>query len=106
MSDPFIQTNLDIPTGLDSDPQESAEWRDAFHAVLQTAGPDRIRELMDMMSALARDPSVGWQPVRGTPYVNTSPPSQQIAFPGDLAIEERLASLMRWNALADRKSVV
>ena len=25
---------------------------------------------------------------------------QQPAFPGDLAIEERLASLMRWNALA------
>jgi len=100
MSDPFIQHHLDKPTGLDSDPQESAEWRDALHAVLQSAGPDRVRELMDMLSVLARDPSVGWQPARGTPYVNSIPPSQQPAFPGDLAIEERLASLMRWNALA------
>ncbi len=49
---------------------------------------------------MARDPAVGWQPVRGTPYVNTLPLSQQTAFPGDLALEERLASLMRWNALA------
>ena len=39
MSDPFIQHHLDTPIGLDSDPQESAEWRDAFHAVLQAAGP-------------------------------------------------------------------
>jgi pyruvate dehydrogenase E1 component len=56
--------------------------------------------LMDMLSALARDPSVAWQPVRGTPYVNSIPASQQPVFPGDLAVEERLASLMRWNALA------
>jgi pyruvate dehydrogenase E1 component len=34
-----------------------------------------------------------------TPYVNTIA-VEQPPFPGDLAIEERLASLMRWNALA------
>ena len=100
MSDPSIQHHFDQPAWLDSDPQESAEWHDSFRAVLQAAGPERVRELMDMLSALARDPSVAWQPVRGTPYVNSIPSSQQPVFPGDLAIEERLASLMRWNALA------
>ncbi len=100
MSDPSIHQQLAAAAPADSDPQESAEWRDAFRAVLQAAGPARARELMDMLSAMARDPSVAWQPVRGTPYVNTIPASQQPAFPGDLAIEERLASLMRWNALA------
>ena len=35
-----------------------------------------------------------------TPYVNSIPVDQQPPFPGDLAIEEKLASLMRWNALA------
>ncbi len=62
--------------------------------------PTRVRELMDMLGTLARDPSIGWQPTHGTPYVNTIPATQQAAFPGDLAIEERLGSLMRWNALA------
>ena len=100
MSDPSIQHHLDQSTGPDSDTQESAEWRDALQAVHQVAGPERVRELMDMLSALARDPSIAWQPVRGTPYVNSIPTSQQPVFPGDLAIEERLASLMRWNALA------
>jgi len=95
MSDPFIHQHLDKPIGLDSDPQESAEWRDAFHAVLQVAGPDRVRELMDMLSALARNPAIGWQPARGTPYINSIAPSQQPSFPGDLAIEERLGRVWR-----------
>ncbi|RYF77271.1 MAG: alpha-ketoglutarate dehydrogenase, partial [Comamonadaceae bacterium] len=43
---------------------------------------------------------LGWQPELATPYANTIGVDQQPVFPGDLAIEERLASLMRWNALA------
>ena len=99
MSDPSIQPHLDL-SAVDHDPLESAEWRDALLSVLRTAGPARVRQLMDMLAAMARDPSVGWQPARGTPYVNTIAAAQQPPFPGDLAIEERLASLMRWNALA------
>ena len=97
MSDPAIQPFL---SPVDADPQETAEWRDALASVLQAAGPQRVRELMNMLAATARDPSIGWQPTWGTPYVNTIPVNQQPPFPGDLAIEERLASLMRWNALA------
>ena len=100
MSDPSIQPHLDLSAAADHDPLESAEWRDALLSVLRTDGPARVRQLMDMLSAMARDPSVGWQPARGTPYVNTIAAAQQPPFPGDLAVEERLASLMRWNALA------
>ena len=49
---------------------------------------------------LARQQRMGWQPELNTPYVNTIAVEDQSPFPGDLAIEERLASLMRWNALA------
>jgi pyruvate dehydrogenase E1 component len=98
MSDSSIQQHL-LPAA-DSDPEETVEWRDALASVLRVAGPQRVHELMDMLAAMARDPSVAWQPVRGTPYVNTIPASAQPPFPGDLGIEERLASLMRWNALA------
>ncbi|MFT3666708.1 alpha-ketoglutarate dehydrogenase [Piscinibacter sp.] len=84
----------------DADTLETAEWRDALASLLRAAGAQRVREIMDMLAAAARAPEVGWQPALGTPYVNTIPASRQPAFPGDLAIEERLASLMRWNALA------
>ncbi|WP_414703054.1 alpha-ketoglutarate dehydrogenase [Polaromonas sp. UBA4122] len=85
---------------IDSDPRESTEWRDALMSLLQTSGPERTRQILDMLDAMARDPKIAWQPARGTPYVNTIPVDRQPAFPGDLAMEERLSSLVRWNALA------
>src|SRR5437868_6022690 len=99
MNDTSIQQYLGTME-TDSDPQETAEWRDALASLLAVAGPQRVREVLDMLAAEGRDPKIGWQPALGTPYVNTIPVDRQPAFPGDLAIEERLASLMRWNALA------
>jgi pyruvate dehydrogenase E1 component len=88
------------PEGLDLDPSETAEWREAFLALVATEGPARARFILDQLAALARDPHVAWSPELVTPYVNTIPVDQQPAFPGDLAIEEKLGSIMRWNALA------
>ncbi len=84
----------------DSDPHETAEWRDAFLALVQTQGPARARQMLDELARLARGQRVAWQPELNTPYINTIAVEDQPAFPGDLAVEERLASLMRWNALA------
>lgn len=86
--------------GGDIDPAETAEWRDAFLALVATHGPARARFMLDQLAVLARSPLVGWSPELVTPYVNTVAVEKQPAFPGDLAIEEKLASLMRWNALA------
>ena len=88
------------PLAGDADPQETAEWRDAFQALVATAGPERARFILDELAALARDPRIGWSPELVTPYVNSIPVQRQPVFPGDLALEERLASVMRWNALA------
>jgi pyruvate dehydrogenase E1 component len=84
----------------DIDPQETAEWRDAFQALVATQGPERARFILDQLALQAQATRVDWQPETITPYVNTIDVQQQPSFPGDLAIEERLASLMRWNALA------
>ncbi|WP_295983008.1 alpha-ketoglutarate dehydrogenase [uncultured Variovorax sp.] len=84
----------------DPDPAETAEWRDAFVALAQTQGPQRARQMLAELARLARQQRIGWQPELATPYVNTIAVEDQPPFPGDLAIEEKLASLMRWNALA------
>jgi pyruvate dehydrogenase E1 component len=89
-----------LAPGADADPVETAEWRDALLALVASEGPARARFILDQLAALARDPQVGWSPELVTPYVNTIAVDRQPAFPGDLAIEEKLASLMRWNALA------
>jgi pyruvate dehydrogenase E1 component len=84
----------------DPDPQETAEWLAAFEALVATQGPTRARQLLDELSRSAIAHRIGWQPELCTPYVNTIAVDEQPVFPGDLAIEERLAALMRWNALA------
>ena len=84
----------------DADPTETTEWRDAFADIVSVHGPARARFLLDQLVALAHQSQIDWSPELVTPYVNTVPVHEQQPFPGDLAIEEKLASLMRWNALA------
>jgi pyruvate dehydrogenase E1 component len=91
---------LDSPMSHDPDPAETAEWRDAFLALAQAHGPQRARQMLVELARVARQQRIGWQPELATPYVNTIAAEDQPPFPGDLAVEERLASLMRWNALA------
>ncbi len=85
---------------VDADPAETAEWMQAFQSVVSTHGAERARFVLDQLVCQAHTAQVGWSPELATPYVNTIPVDQQGSFPGDLAIEEKLASLMRWNALA------
>jgi pyruvate dehydrogenase E1 component len=89
-----------LHTVTDSDTQETQEWKQSLLAVLEAAGPERAKFLLDELVRTANSAQVGWRPELSTPYVNTISVDQQPVFPGDLAIEERLASIMRWNALA------
>ncbi|MEO7336265.1 MAG: pyruvate dehydrogenase (acetyl-transferring), homodimeric type, partial [Caldimonas sp.] len=87
-------------TPADADPAETAEWRDALDALTAAHGPARARFILDALLAHARRGGVNWLPSMVTPYVNSIALEAQPPFPGDLAMEQRLAALMRWNALA------
>ena len=82
------------------DPQETAEWLDALESTVTANGPRRAHHILGALAERARQKGIGWAPELSTPYVNTIAVADQPAFPGDLAIEERLGALMRWNALA------
>jgi pyruvate dehydrogenase E1 component len=86
--------------GEDIDPAETAEWCEALDALIAAHGEARARFLFDALLAHARRRGVRWLPSMVTPYVNSIPLEAQAPFPGDLAMEQRLAALMRWNALA------
>jgi pyruvate dehydrogenase E1 component len=85
---------------FDIDPEETAEWREALLALIGTQGPERARQILDELAVVARQQRTGWQPELNTPYMNTIAVDDQPVFPGDLATEERLVAIMRWNALA------
>jgi pyruvate dehydrogenase E1 component len=82
------------------DQQELDEWRDALASLVTNAGPARARQILDLLAREGSAPPIDWKPRHGTPYINSISVGQQPAFPGDLATEERLASWVRWNALA------
>jgi pyruvate dehydrogenase E1 component len=84
----------------DLDPEETAEWRESLLALIGTQGPARARQILDELAIVARQQRTGWQPELNTPYMNTIAVDEQPVFPGDLATEERLVAIMRWNALA------
>ena len=84
----------------DIDPAETAEWAEAFINSITANGEERGKHLLDMLIRTAHQQQIGWSPELVTPLVNTITVAKQGVFPGDLAIEEKIASLMRWNALA------
>ncbi|MEN2397607.1 alpha-ketoglutarate dehydrogenase [Pseudomonas halotolerans] len=96
--------NLSAPhaqwPGQAAEDEEMTEWREALLSVAAHGGTGRAKQILDMLLAVANASDIGWRPSHGTPYINTISVEQQPVFPGDLAIEERLASIMRWNALA------
>jgi pyruvate dehydrogenase E1 component len=85
---------------LDADPVETREWLDAFDAMLATAGKDRARYVLQRLLEHAAAADVSTRTRLNTPYCNTIEPKDQPPFPGDFTIEQRLASIIRWNALA------
>jgi len=84
----------------DSDPQETREWLEAFDALVETEGRERATYLLRRLLDHARKRRVQLPPVLNTPYRNSVGLADQPQFPGNLEVEQRLSSIVRWNALA------
>jgi pyruvate dehydrogenase E1 component len=83
------------------DALETREWQDSLAYVLQQGGGvRRAADLLRQLEFHARQTGFRLPFTASTPYVNTIPASQQPAFPGNQAIERRIKSLVRWNALS------
>jgi pyruvate dehydrogenase E1 component len=84
----------------DADPVETREWLEAFDALVATEGRERATFLLRRLLDHARVRRVPLPPVLNTPYKNSIALAQQPQFPGNLELEQRLSSVVRWNALA------
>ena len=92
---------FDLPHwAQDTNPEETAEWREALLSLLANEGPERVNQILNSLTAVARQHRTGWLPDLNTPYANSISVDDQPEFLGDIQIEERLTSIMRWNALA------
>ncbi|RLQ23658.1 pyruvate dehydrogenase (acetyl-transferring), homodimeric type [Seongchinamella sediminis] len=84
----------------DKDPIETREWLDSLDDVVRSSGPERAGFLLREMGRRALESHVDLPSSIVTPFVNTIPPVEEKAMPGDLFMERRIRSLVRWNALA------
>lgn len=87
-------------TFIDQDPQETQEWLDALAAVVEFEGTDKAQHLINQLIAHARKYGIDTLYSANTPYINSIPLEKQAAYPGNLELEGRLRSLIRWNAMA------
>ena len=85
---------------VDLNPAETSEWMEALEQILDREGPDRAAFLLERLNEQARGAGADLPIQLNTPYVNTIRTDQEVAYPGDRAMERRLKSLTRWNAMA------
>src|SRR3954452_1595691 len=84
----------------DTDPVETREWLESLEGGIEVEGQDRAAYLLDELIGRARRWGTPVPYSANTPYINTIPPDRQARHPGDRAIEHRIRSYVRWNALA------
>jgi len=94
-----IKTETQTPIA-DPDPQETSEWLEAWDQILEEQDPQRAAFLLEALTKRARMSGLNIAPKFNTPYTNTIRVEDQVPYPGDITIERRIKSVIRWNALA------
>lgn len=79
---------------------ETQEWIDSLSDVVALEGADRARYLLGKVRDHARSTGVPFPVNSNTPYINTISRDRQPPYPGNRAVERRLKSIIRWNAMA------
>src|SRR5580693_7125855 len=79
---------------------ETREWLESLDYVVAQGDKARTLRLLSALRARARQGGVREPFTSTTPYLNTIPPGDEVAYPGDREMERRIKSLVRWNAAA------
>jgi pyruvate dehydrogenase E1 component len=84
----------------DIDAAETQEWLDALETVLERDGKERAHFLLDRMVEVSRRAGTQLPFDPTTEYINTIPAHLEATMPGDNALEWRIRTILRWNAMA------
>jgi pyruvate dehydrogenase E1 component len=88
------------PAHRDTDPGETSEWLEALDGLNINGGGERANFVLNTLLEKAQRLGITTRGLPFSAYRNTIPLSQQPAYPGDLLIEQKNTSIIRWNALA------
>ncbi len=77
------------------------EWLEALGDIYRHHGREGVDTILNSLRQWSYDHNVALSRHQlNTPYLNTVPPSEQSAYPGNLDIEKRIENINRWNAMA------
>ncbi len=96
---PTIKALTEASAG-DVDPQETLEWIEALDSVFEREGIERAHYLVGRLVRRARRKGAHLPYRATTAYINTISDTLQKKSPGNTALEERIRSFIRWNAMA------
>jgi pyruvate dehydrogenase E1 component len=92
---------FNAPSALvDTDIEETRDWIESFDSVIRIQDSTRALFLLQRLQEHAKELGLLAAVAPYSAYRNTVPLERQGPYPGDLVLEERLTSIMRWNALA------
>ncbi|MDQ1237610.1 MAG: pyruvate dehydrogenase (acetyl-transferring), homodimeric type [Wigglesworthia glossinidia] len=80
----------------DVDSSETAEWIESIRAVIQSDGVSRAQYLIDKISEEITKKN---QKINNHDYINSIAVKEEPKYPGNLKIERRIRSAIRWNAV-------
>ncbi|OBU02042.1 pyruvate dehydrogenase (acetyl-transferring), homodimeric type [Morganella psychrotolerans] len=84
----------------DVDPIETRDWLQAIESVIREEGVERAQFLIDQVLNTARQGGVSVAAgAVNRNYINTIPVEDEPAYPGNLELERRIRSAIRWNAV-------
>jgi pyruvate dehydrogenase E1 component len=84
---------------FDADPEETQEWIDSFYLLLLDKGEERASFILRKLFKVGLINNCNVKAVN-TDYRNTVANDMDVSYPGNLALEQRILSVIRWNAMA------
>ena len=80
---------------------DKAEWAESLDAIVEQYGAAGAREILRSLQNHVLGLNIPLdEATLNTPYRNTISLDVQPAYPGDIALEEKLEKMLRWNAIA------
>ena len=80
---------------------DKQEWLESIAYIHQEYGPEGVREILRSLQNYVLGAGIVLnEATLNTPYRNTIHVSEQPLYPGDLALEQRVEAIIRWNAMA------
>ena len=80
--------------------QEGREWLESLDDIISRETPERVRYLLRQLQTRALTSGIRIPFSANTPYINTIPVEDQVPYPGNMELEKRIRSIIRWNAMA------